>query len=54
MQKGFENSMLHHHHLEGEDKFKGVWDRVDGNLQLRYGQEIGLGNIKYELIDVSR
>ncbi len=52
-QKGFINSMLHHHHLEGEDKFKGVWNRVDGHVQLQYGQEIGLGNIEYELIDIS-
>ena len=54
MQRGFENSMLHNHHREGEDKFKGVWDMVDGHLQLRYGQEIGLGNLEYELIDISQ
>jgi uncharacterized Fe-S center protein len=26
---------------------------VDGHVQLRYGREIGLGNLKYDLIDVS-
>jgi uncharacterized protein len=52
-QKGFKNSLLHHHHLEGEDKFKGVWDMVDGHVQLRYGREIGLGKLKYELIDIN-
>ena len=52
-QRGFENSMLQHHHLEGEDKFKGVWGMVDGHVQLRYGQEIGLGKIEYELIDIN-
>ncbi|MFZ0442139.1 MAG: DUF362 domain-containing protein [Methanobacterium sp.] len=52
-QKGFENSLLHINHHEGQDKFKGVWNNVDGHLQLRYGREIGLGNIKYDLINVS-
>ena len=52
-QRGFKESLLHHNHLKGEDKFKGVWDMVDGHLQLRYGREIGLGNIKYDLIDIS-
>jgi hypothetical protein len=37
---------------EGEDKFKGVWSKVDGNILLRYGQEIGLGNMDYELIKI--
>ncbi len=51
--RGFENSMLHRHHLEGEDKFTGVWSMVDGHQQLEYGQQIGLGNIEYELIDIN-
>lgn len=52
-QRGFEDSMLNHHHKEGDDKFKGVWNMVDGHVQLEYGQEIGLGRLKYELIDIS-
>ncbi len=51
--RGFENSMLHDHHLEGEDKFTGVWSMVDGHQQLEYGQKIGLGNIEYELVDIN-
>jgi uncharacterized protein len=51
-QKGFKNSLLHQNHREGEDKFKGVWNMVDGHLQLRYGREIGLGNLKYDLINI--
>jgi uncharacterized protein len=51
-QKGCENSLLHINHHKGQDKFKGVWNNVDGHLQLRYGREIGLGNIKYDLINV--
>ena len=53
-QMGFKNSHLHQNYLEGEDKFKGIWDMVDGHVQLRYGREIGLGNLKYDLIDVSQ
>jgi uncharacterized Fe-S center protein len=52
-QRGFKDSLLHQNHLEGEDKFKGIWDMVDGHVQLRYGREIGLGNLKYDLIDIS-
>ena len=52
-QMGFKDSLLHQNYLEGEDKFKGIWDMVDGHVQLRYGREIGLGNLKYDLIDVS-
>jgi uncharacterized Fe-S center protein len=51
-QQGFERSMLVQNHEKGCDKFKGVWDRVDGRVQLRYGQEIGLGSQKYELINI--
>lgn len=52
-QRGFENSLLHNHHLEGEDKFEGVWKLVDGHIQLDYAQEIGLGTVEYELIDMN-
>ena len=51
-QRGFENSLLLQNHDKGEDKFKGVWNKVDGHLQLRYGREIGLGNLKYDLINI--
>jgi uncharacterized Fe-S center protein len=53
-QRGFENSLLHNHLNEGEDKFRGVWDKVDGHIQLRYGHKIGLGNFEYELIDINQ
>lgn len=52
-QYGLENSMLKHNHQNGEDKFKGLWKNVDGRKQLQYGQEIGLGSLKYDLIDIS-
>jgi len=49
---GFENTRLRCNHQAGEDKFKGVWRNVDGRRQLEYGEEIGLGTRKYELIEV--
>ncbi len=38
----------------GEDKFKGLYPKVDWELQLEYGEEMGLGTRAYELetIDV--
>ena len=34
----------------GADKFQGLRSHVDGTIQLRYGEEIGLGSRDYELI----
>lgn len=38
--------------VSGTDIFKKTWPEIDHNIQLEYGQEIGLGNRKYELIQV--
>lgn len=51
-QTGFKDSMLNHNHEKGSDKFKGVWENVDGRIQLVYGEEIGLGVMDYELIPI--
>jgi uncharacterized Fe-S center protein len=51
-QRGFKNSMLHNHYETGSDKFKGVWGKVEGRLQLEYAEEIGLGSMDYELISI--
>ncbi len=51
-QKGFKNSLLHIHHGEGEDKFTGVWNNVDGHVQIKYGEKIGLGSAEYKLINI--
>ncbi len=49
-ENGFENSHLHKNHQHGGDKFQGVWDEVDGRVQIQYGEAVGLGNADYELI----
>lgn len=51
-EEGFENSMLNHNQNKGEDKFKGLCEGVDGRKQLKYGQKIGLGSMKYDLINL--
>ncbi|AVX20824.1 MAG: DUF362 domain-containing protein [Bacillota bacterium] len=35
-----------------EDKFRALYPKVDWSVQLRYGEEIGLGTRQYELIEV--
>jgi uncharacterized Fe-S center protein len=36
----------------GEDKFRGLYPKVDWSIQLAYGEEIGLGKREYELIRI--
>ena len=36
----------------GRDKFKAVWKNSLGDIQLSYGEAIGLGTTKYELVDI--
>jgi len=49
-QTGFCESLLTAHHHKGEDKFKGVHAQTDGFMQVRYAEEIGMGNCTYDLI----
>ncbi len=51
-QMGFKNSMLHRNFEEGADKFQGVWENVEGRLQLTYAEELGMGVMDYELIRI--
>jgi len=51
-QRGLENSLLQKNHEPGKDKFLGVWESTLGNIQVDYGDEIGLGHKKYKLIEV--
>ncbi|MEW6184496.1 MAG: DUF362 domain-containing protein [Thermodesulfobacteriota bacterium] len=49
-QPGLKDSSLTKNFLPGEDKFRGVYPRVDWEIQLKYAEEIGLGNRQYDLI----
>lgn len=50
---GNADSMLEKSHLEpGCDKFKGVYPGIPWEVQVRYGEELGLGSQKYEIVEV--
>ena len=51
-QQGYTDSDLTSHHHAGGDKFKGVHAQTDGYRQVRYAEEIGLGNSSYDLITI--
>ena len=51
-QHGFKHSYLKDNYESGEDKFKGARNHTKGTIQLTYGEELGLGNNDYELIEV--
>jgi uncharacterized Fe-S center protein len=48
-QQGFADSVLQSGHEPGGDKFRGVTPHIDHTIQLKYGEEIGLGERKYRL-----
>lgn len=48
-QTGYADSLLVCNHEPGEDKFRGVWEGTRGEIQMRYGEEIGLGSRAYTL-----
>ena len=49
-QLGFSNSFLSCNCEAGADKFHGLRAHVDGTIQLKYGEEIGMGSRDYELV----
>lgn len=51
-QRAFEDSYIDENMGPGEDKFKGMRDQTVGEVQLSYGEEIGLGTREYNLIDL--
>ncbi len=46
------HSCLTTHAKAGEDKFRGVYPRIDWSVQLDYGEELGLGSRQYHLITI--
>ncbi len=51
-QQGFTASKLEENMEPGGDKFTGVWKNSMGDIQLSYGEKIGLGSRNYELIEI--
>jgi hypothetical protein len=49
---GNRSSKLSKNLSPGEDKFRAIYPEVDWNIQLAYGEEIGLGTREYELIKI--
>jgi len=49
-QLGFSDSHLSCNHESGADKFKGLRSYIDGTIQMKHGEEIGMGSRDYELI----
>ena len=52
-QQGNRNSKLTCNFEPGEDKFRGVYPDIDWTVQLKYGEDIGLGSREYELIKLA-
>jgi uncharacterized Fe-S center protein len=51
-QIALDTSCLSSHKRAGEDKFKGLYPKVDWTIQLRYAQQLGLGNREYDLVSI--
>lgn len=52
-QVGYKNSVLHENYEKGQDKFKGVWENVDGTIQMKTAEKLGMGISEYELIEIN-
>jgi len=50
--QGRQDSALTRHLAPGEDKFRALYPNVDWEIQLAYGQKLGLGSREYDLIRV--
>ena len=51
-ENGNRASKLSKHWEPGGDKFRALYPEVDWNIQLAYGEEIGLGTREYELVKI--
>jgi uncharacterized Fe-S center protein len=50
--EGRRDSALTKHLAPGKDKFRALYPNVDWEIQLDYGQKLGLGSRDYDLIPV--
>ncbi len=51
-QQGIPGTRLKDNFNPGEDKFKGVYPENEPTVQIKYGEEIGLGSRNYDLIEI--
>ena len=51
-EQGLEYSSLQCHHGRGENKFTGVWKKVEGRHIVDYGHSLGLGSKEYTLVEL--
>ena len=51
-QKALEGTCLAANKNFGEDKFRGLYPKVDWTIQLEYAEKIGLGSREYELVTI--
>jgi uncharacterized Fe-S center protein len=51
-QRGITGTRLVTNLEPGKDKFKGVWNKTEGSIQITYGEELGLGTSSYELVEL--
>jgi uncharacterized Fe-S center protein len=51
-QVALEDTCLKDHKGPGEDKFRGIYPKIDWSVQLDYAEKIGLGNRDYKLISL--
>jgi len=51
-QAGLAGTHLGCRQAPGEHKFQGLWKHTQGDIQISYAEEIGLGTSKYELVAI--
>ncbi len=51
-QKGLPGTRLHNHCGVGEDKFSGLYEKMDPTYQFKYAEKLGLGSMDFELIEI--
>jgi len=49
---GLTDSALKSNHEKGRDKIRGIYPKVDWEIQLNYAQKLGIGSRDYELIKI--
>ena len=52
LQAATEGSCLSECKAPGEDKFKGLYPKIDWSVQLAHAEKIGLGTRRYELVRI--